>query len=141
MTHPARFRRNPVIQLRSQRAEALKQTVDAQRKRAAMARIRNIAFVVVTILAVLAGWLYWRAEQQRQTADNLLFRVTKIIAKLQGQMDADTKHEVLAIFQMGAQFGNTTSVRSLGELYQNAQDYANALEWYKTAVETGARHR
>ena len=42
--------------------EALKQAADAQRKRA---RIRNIAFVVVSIFAVLAGWLYLRAEQQR----------------------------------------------------------------------------
>src|SRR5215468_5592996 len=43
--------------------EALKQAADAQRKRA---RIRNIALVVLSILAVLAGWLYWNAEQQRK---------------------------------------------------------------------------
>src|SRR5262249_23993949 len=49
--------------------EALKQAADAQRKRA---RIRNIAFVVVTILAIVAslGWLLeWFAEQQRMIAN------------------------------------------------------------------------
>ena len=42
--------------------EALKQAADAQRRRA---RIRNIALVVVSVLAALAGWLGWSAEQQR----------------------------------------------------------------------------
>ena len=48
--------------------EALKQAADAQRKRA---RIRNIAFVVVSIFAVLAGWArivraeLAKAEQQK----------------------------------------------------------------------------
>jgi TPR repeat protein len=46
--------------------EALKQAADAQRKRA---RIRNIAFAVVSILAVLAGLLGWRSEQQRKVAE------------------------------------------------------------------------
>jgi hypothetical protein len=46
--------------------EALKQAADAQRKRA---RIRNIALVVVSALAVLAVWLGWSAEQARITAE------------------------------------------------------------------------
>ena len=55
------------IPLSSAREEAaLKQAADAQRKRA---RIRNIAFVVVSILAVLAGLLGWRAEKLRRTAE------------------------------------------------------------------------
>ncbi|MGA8692819.1 MAG: toll/interleukin-1 receptor domain-containing protein, partial [Xanthobacteraceae bacterium] len=41
--------------------EALKQAADAQRRRA---RIRNIALVVVSILAGLAGWLGWDAKWQ-----------------------------------------------------------------------------
>jgi hypothetical protein len=48
--------------------EALKQAADAQRRRA---RVRNIAFVVVSIFAALAVWLGLRAEQQRMTADKL----------------------------------------------------------------------
>jgi TPR repeat protein len=46
--------------------EALKQAADAQRRRA---RIRNIALVVVSVLAALAGWLGWSAEQARITAE------------------------------------------------------------------------
>jgi hypothetical protein len=78
--------------------EALKQAADAQRKRA---RIRNIALVVVSIFAVVAAWLYSRSEQQRTTADDLLFRATKIITKLQTHMDYDTKSEVFAVFPGG----------------------------------------
>jgi hypothetical protein len=48
------------------REEALKQAADAQRRRA---RIRNIALVVVSILAVLAGWLFWDAEQEKKLAE------------------------------------------------------------------------
>ena len=46
--------------------EALKQAADAQRKRA---RIRNIALVVVSILAVVAGLLGWNADQQRMALE------------------------------------------------------------------------
>jgi TPR repeat protein len=46
--------------------EALKQAADALRRRA---KIRNIALVIVSILAVLAGWLGWSAEQARITAE------------------------------------------------------------------------
>jgi uncharacterized protein len=46
--------------------EALKQAADAQRRRA---RIRNIALIVVSILAVLAGWLGWDAKQQGKLAE------------------------------------------------------------------------
>ena len=49
-----------------QAEEALKQVADAQRRRA---RIRNIAFVVVSIFAALTAWLYWNAEQQRKVAE------------------------------------------------------------------------
>src|SRR6516225_9640095 len=48
------------------REAALKQAADAQRTRA---RIRNIALVVVSILAVLAGWLGWDARQQGKFAE------------------------------------------------------------------------
>jgi hypothetical protein len=47
----------------AERETALRQAEDAQRKRA---MIRNIAFVVVSAFAVLAGWLYWNAELQRR---------------------------------------------------------------------------
>jgi TPR repeat protein len=92
--------------------------------------------------AVIAGWLYWSAEQQRKTTDNLLSHITKIITKMQVQMDTDTKNEVLAIFQMGAYRGNATLMRSIGELYQNGQggvtqDYTKAADWYAMAADSG----
>jgi TPR repeat protein len=118
--------------------EALKQAEDAQHRRA---RIRNIAFVVVSIFAVLAGWLYWRAEQQRITADDILLRVTNIIRTFQPETDIDTQKEIFAVFQTGARRGNTRSMGNLGYLYANgfgvARDYAKAREWYEKAAVEG----
>ena len=132
--------------------EALKQAADAQRRRA---RVRNIAFVVVSIFAALAAWLGLRAEQQRMTADklrqvaeeqrqqadHLLASATKIIVKLPDQVDIDTKKEMFAVFQTGADRGNATSMANLGLLYEKgfgvAQDYAKAREWYEKAAAEG----
>src|SRR6516165_1077468 len=87
--------------------EAQKQAADAQRRRA---RIRNIAFVVVSVFAVLAGWLYLRAdklrqeaEEQRAQADDILAGATSIIVKTQDQMNIDTQQEVFALFRRGAE--------------------------------------
>src|SRR5262245_35128615 len=52
----------------AERATALKEAEEALRKRATMARVRNIALVAVSILALLAGLLGWRFQQQRQAA-------------------------------------------------------------------------
>jgi TPR repeat protein len=139
--------------------EALEQAAEAQRKRA---RIRNIAFAVVSILAMLAGLLALYsvqqriaadksrklaeeqravAEEQRQQADQLLAGATSIIVQLQDQMDIDTKKEMFAVFQTGADRGNANSMANLGRLYEHghgvAQDYAKAREWYEKAAEKG----
>src|SRR5262245_65759862 len=53
----------------AERETALHKAEDAQQKRVAMARIRNIALVAVSILAVVAGLLGWSAERQRKTAE------------------------------------------------------------------------
>src|SRR5262245_58449660 len=53
----------------AERETALRKAEEAQRKRATMARIRNIALVAVTILALIAVLLGVVAEQQRITAD------------------------------------------------------------------------
>ena len=58
-----------VAAAQAEREKALHQAEEALRKRATMARVRNIAFVIVSILAVLAGYLYWNAMQQRKTAE------------------------------------------------------------------------
>jgi TPR repeat protein len=123
--------------------EALKQAADAQRRRA---RIRNIALVVVSILAVLAGWLGWSAEQQRkvaeqqritaeeqrtlaqrqqrsaeeqrQQADEILVRGMNVISKLQAGMDSETQHEAFELFQTGAIHGDVIAMSNLGIAYQ-----------------------
>jgi TPR repeat protein len=120
------------------RETALNNAEDAQRKRA---RIRNIAFVVVSIFAVLAVWLYWNAEQQRQQANDILASATDIVVKLQDQMDINAKKKVFAVFQRGADHGDKTSMRNLGVAYRDgwgvAQDYAKARQWYEKAVDKG----
>src|SRR5262245_27993938 len=55
-----------VAAAQAERGEALKKAEDAQRKRAT---IRNVALFVVTILAVVALMLGWRAERLRQLAE------------------------------------------------------------------------
>src|SRR5215472_16230295 len=132
--------------------EALKQAADAQRKRA---RIRNIALVVVSIFAVLAGWLYWNAEQQRKMAeeqravaeeqraqaDDILGGSTDIFARVFPQLDDDTKKKVFAVTQRGADHGDRTAMQNLGWLYENGQgvtpDYVKAREWYEKAADKG----
>jgi len=132
--------------------EALKQAADAQRKRA---RIRNIAFVVVSIFAVLAGLLGLLSQQQRKVAeeqrevaeaergqaDRILARATNIIGELQTDLNSNTKKEVFALFQAGAEHGDAISMRNLAISYHNgfgvAQDEAKAREWYEKSAHKG----
>jgi len=53
----------------AEREKALHAAEEAQRKQATMAKVRNIALVLVSIFAVLAALLGWRAEQQRRVAE------------------------------------------------------------------------
>jgi hypothetical protein len=139
--------------------EALKQAADAQRRRA---RIRNIAFVVVSVFAVLAGLMALYsvqqrklaeeqravaeeqravAEEQRQQADRILKSASSIIVDLQYQMNEDTRKKVFAVFQEGADHGDAFTMRNLGISYYSgfgvAQDYAKAREWWKKAADKG----
>jgi TPR repeat protein len=121
-----------------QAEEALKQATDAQRRRA---RIRNIAFVAVSIFAVLAGWLYLDADKQRKQADDILAGSSVIFAELQVQMNDDTKKRVFDVFKTGADHGDATSMNMLGWIYHYGegveQDYAKAREWYGRAANKG----
>jgi TPR repeat protein len=143
-----------------QKAEqALKQAADAQHRRA---KIRNIAFVVVSILAVLSGWLYWNADVQRKLAEEqkeyaeqqrtvaeaqkeyagqILADATDVFSKLLDQMDIDTKRKVIAVYQRGADQGDATSMRNLAVFYQLGvgvvQDSGKAWEWYQRAADKG----
>jgi TPR repeat protein len=138
--------------------EALKQATEAQRRRA---RIRNIAFVVVSF-AVLAGLLALYsvqqrklaedqravaeeqravAEVQRQQADHLLEGATNIFRNLSDRMDVNTQKQVFAVFKVGADHGDARAMTNLGWAYHNgegvAQDYAKAREWYEKAADKG----
>jgi WD40 repeat protein len=64
--------------------EALKQAADAQRKRA---RNRNVAFLIVTLSALLAGWLWLRAEGERKEAEIALAGsyFHQAVTRLQGE--------------------------------------------------------
>ena len=136
--------------------EALKQAADAQRRRA---RIRNIALVVVSVLAALAGWLGWSAEQQRvtaegqktraeqqqktaeeqrQQADDILTSAETIIVNLGDRMDVKTQQAAFALLTAGAIHGDAAAMYDLGVFYGNGygvpQDYAKAREWYEKAA-------
>jgi TPR repeat protein len=123
------------------RQKALHEAEEAQRKRATIARIRNIALVAVSILTLLTGWLYWDAEQQRTSADNILDGATAIILKFKPEMDMDYQKEMFAVFQAGADRGNRISMRILGILYYNgegvARDYTTARKWWEKAADKG----
>jgi len=146
----------------AERESALHKAEEAQRKRATMARIRNIAFVLVSIFAALAGWLYLRAdklrqeaeeqramaevqriaaEEQRAQADDILTGATNIFAKIQNQVGDDIKKEAFAVFQRGADHSDVTSMGNLGIFYYNglgvARDYAKAREWFEKAADKG----
>ena len=142
-----------------EREEAFKQVADAQRKRA---RIRNIAFVVVSIFAVFAGWLYWRADKLRQVAEEqravaeeqraaarvekeysnqILTDATRVFLEVLDQTDVATKERVFKVFKSGADRGDVFSVRNLGLLYLRGwgvrADYDKAFELFEKAAEKG----
>ena len=118
--------------------EALKRAADAQRKRA---RIRNVAFVVVSIFAVLAGWLYLRAELRRAEANDILASAQDIAAEVFPHLNPDTKKKVFALLHRGADRGDLTSMRNLGFLYRHGhgvpQDHGKAREWSEKAASKG----
>ena len=135
-----------VAAAQAERETALHKAEEAQRKRATMARIRNIALVAVSIFAGLAGFLGWRAEKQKEQADHILKSATNVIVpnvmlKLRDQIDTYTKKEIFVVFQTGADHGDPTSMGYLGVLYNQgfgvAQDYAKAREWYEKAADKG----
>jgi TPR repeat protein len=127
------------------RQEALKQAADAQREAAdalrRRARIRNLAFVAVSVLAAVAVGFSWRAKKNGEEANELLSRGTHIITRSFRQMDVETKQEALALLQAGASYGNAYAMNDLGFFYANGigveKNYAKAREWYEKAAAKG----
>jgi hypothetical protein len=129
----------------AEREKALHQAEEALRKRATMARVRNIAFVIVSILALLSGWLYWAetrqreaAEAQKEQADDILVNAMRVISRFFDQMDSDAKEEMFSVVQAGAAHDDESSMDLLGQLYEHgqgvAQDYGKARQWYEKAA-------
>ena len=134
------------------RETALHEAEEALKQRATVARVRNIALVALSILAVLAvsvsvlsAWLYARAkqeqivaEQQKGQADDILAHAANIIVSLGDRTDVKTQQEAFAVFQAGARHGAAIAMYDLGVFYQNgigvSQDYAKAREWYEKAA-------
>ena len=125
----------------AERETALKNAEDAQRKRATMARIRNIALVAVSIFALLAALLGLVADQQRRLADRVLDEATNIFAEVPHQLSDDTRKKLFTVFQTGANYGDVISMANLGQMYAKslgvARDYAKAREWYEKAAANG----
>jgi len=136
----------------AERETALHDREEALKQRTRVARVRNFALMAVSIFAALAGLLGWRAqqnlilaeqqkqtaEQQKEQADHILARAETIIVNLQDLMDAKTKQEVFALFNVGAIHGDAKAMRYLGVIYHRgfgvAPDYTKAREWYEKAA-------
>src|SRR5262249_31481447 len=117
----------------AERETALHEAEEAQRKRATMARIRNIALVAVSIFAVLAVINGWYIVRRGRQTDDILASATEIIAEVQHQMSDNTKKRVFAVFKRGADHGDASSMRNLGIVYEKGfgvgQGYATEREW------------
>jgi len=125
----------------AERAKALEKAEDALRKRAS---IRNIALVVVSILAIgllLELFAIRIAEQRREQAEQELITVKTTVIAFYDRMDVDTKKAMFAVLQTGASHGDVTSMVNLGILYESgrdgAQNYAKAFALFQMAADRG----
>jgi hypothetical protein len=98
----------------AEREKALHEAEEAQRKRATMARVRNIALVAVSIFALLAGWGYWSALEQRDAANSILANATLVFRRIQDRVDWETQKDFFWVFKMGAEHGDAMSMGILG---------------------------
>jgi TIR domain/Sel1 repeat len=124
-----------------EREEALK-AAEVQRKRA---RRRNIALVTVGVFALSAALAAFNGSRQRMVieeqqaiTEEILKSATNIITKLQNKMDINTQKEAFNVYNIGAMFGDTVSMRQLGLAFQSGfgvpQDYGKAREWFEKAA-------
>jgi hypothetical protein len=80
----------------AERETALHEREEALKQRARVARVRNIALVAVSILALLAGWFGWRADQQRRDAE-----LQRTIAEQQRRAAEEQREQAGALLEGG----------------------------------------
>ena len=102
----------------TQAEEALKHAAEAQRLRA---RARIIAFAVVSVLGVIAGFLGIRAEQQKQRVVSILDTSSDLIYILSNRttFNEEENKKAVAECRIGAEFGNSSAMRNMATAYKN----------------------
>ena len=134
---------------------AVKLAADEQRKRANLAKIRNILLIFALVFAAAAGVAAWQARQerneaeaqrneaeaQRNQADAILDDATTIIASVKDKLDDSGRQMASQLFQSGAEHGSPNAMSNLGVSFRDglgvAQDYAKAREWFEKAAGKG----
>ena len=81
------------------------------------------------------------AQEKLRITNDLLARMTKLIAKSQVHLDPETQEDAFGVFQAGANLGYVNSMVNLGMCYRSgwgvSQDYIKAGEWYEKAADAG----
>lgn len=123
-------------------SQALKLATAEQRKRA---KVRNIAFAAVSLIAVVAGLQWWRAENQRKEATAIRNSAMELILAIAehypAAFDNTTSARAIPIFTKGAEENDPRSMNDLGIAYAwgkgVAADGAKAREWFEKAAKAG----
>src|SRR5262249_32962014 len=125
--------------------EALKKAADAQRRRGI---IIYFAFVVVSIVAVLGGFLYFKEKQEKEQVLAVIesdalstSRLAEIYHRGQFGHGAPDYTKARERYEKAADIGAAYAMDNLGALYEDgegvAQDYAKARELFEMAADKG----
>jgi hypothetical protein len=122
--------------------KALQDREEAVKQRARVARVRNFALVVGSVLAVLAAFsilAYSGARiEQRNTTKVMLEEAEIIIGRLVDRMDFETQHQAFELLMAAVTDDDTATMNILGQFYEKGygvpQDYTKAREWYQKAA-------
>ena len=127
--------------------EALKKAADAQRRRGI---IIYFAFVVVSIVAVLGGFLYFKEKLEKEQVLAVIesdalstSRLAEIYHRGQFGHGAPDYAKAREWYEKAADMGDAYAMYNLGALYQDgqgvAQDYAKARELFEKAAAKATR--
>src|SRR5262245_36252060 len=125
-------------------ASKTRETVTAART----ARLKNVALVAVSFVAVLLaglGWQAWRQQnlaiRQRAIAGDALKYISEVFLDNYRQMDPVALQRTFDIFLRGANEDNTTAMNFVAQQYADGigtkRDSNSAQEWWQRAVNLG----